>query len=144
MQAHRHFSVEAANALLPMVRQAFAEVRPLHQRLVEVSAEMRARGFAPAMRPGVQIEAAASAWQSELESLAARIDGLLRPLTELGVEIKAVDGLADFPSQHHGRTVLLCWHWDEPSVGWFHEVDTGFAGRRKIEEPSAFEGDLLN
>lgn len=144
MQAHRNFSVEAANALLPMVRDAFAQARPLHQRLVEVSAEMRARGFAPAMRPGVQIEAAASSWQSELEAIAVKIDALLRPLSELGVEIKAVEGLADFPSQHHGRTVHLCWHWDEPSVGWFHEVDAGFAGRRKIEDATAFEGDLLN
>ena len=96
------------------------------------------------MRPGVQIEAAASSWQSELEAIAVKIDALLRPLSELGVEIKAVEGLADFPSQHHGRTVHLCWHWDEPSVGWFHEVDAGFAGRRKIEDATAFEGDLLN
>lgn len=145
MQTGRHFSLEAANALLPMVREAFREARPLQQRMVEVAAEMRNRGFAP--RPigrGGPVPAGASAWQEELESLAARIEVLLEPLGEVGIEVKSAEGLVDFRSLHHGRTVLLCWRWDEPKIDWFHELEAGYAGRRRIEDPEAFEGDLLN
>lgn len=141
----RHFSLEAANALLPIVRDAFREARPLQQRMVEVAAEMRGRGFAPQpIGRGGRVPAEASSWQQELEDLAAQIEHLLAPLGELGIEVKAADGLVDFRSLHHGRTVLLCWRWDEPKIDWFHELEGGFAGRRKIEDPTAFEGDLLN
>lgn len=141
----RHFSLEAANALLPIVRDAFRLARPLQQRMVEVAAEMRGRGFAPQpIGRGGRVPAEASSWQQELEDLAAQIEHLLAPLGELGIEVKAADGLVDFRSLHHGRTVLLCWRWDEPKIDWFHELEGGFAGRRKIEDPAAFEGDLLN
>jgi hypothetical protein len=54
-------------------------------------------------------------------------------LTELGIQVKDLNtGLIDFPAQHHGRTVLLCWQYDEPSVQFWHDVDTGFSGRQRI------------
>lgn len=144
MELHRHFSVDDANALLPRVRRAFERARPLHQRMVEVASEMRARGYQPAASPGGFVPGEVSAWQHELEELGQQFDQLLRPLVELGIEIKASDGLVDFRSRYHGRTVYLCWRWDEEAIGWFHDLDDGFGGRRKIENSKAFEGDMLN
>ncbi len=52
-----------------------------------------------------------------------------------GVQLKDVDqALIDFPARHQGRTVLLCWREGEDGIGWFHEVDAGFAGRQPISE----------
>ncbi len=62
--------------------------------------------------------------------LAAGVDHL----NDQGIEIKSLDhGLIDFPSRRGNRVVYLCWRLGEgPTIGYWHEVDAGFAGRRKL------------
>jgi hypothetical protein len=40
--------------------------------------------------------------------------------------------LIDFPAWMNGREVYLCWRLGEPDVGHWHELDAGFAGRKKL------------
>ena len=70
------------------------------------------------------------------ESIAAEIRALVRSVLEMGVEVKDLDvGLIDFPSVRRGKPIYLCWKLGEgDSIGWWHEVETGFAGRRPIKE----------
>ena len=35
-------------------------------------------------------------------------------------------------AEREGRIVYLCWKRDEPKVLYWHELDTGFAGRQEI------------
>jgi len=55
-------------------------------------------------------------------------------LQELGVELKDPSrGLIDFPSLRAERVVYLCWQiGDGDEVGWWHEVDAGYAGRQML------------
>lgn len=46
-------------------------------------------------------------------------------------------GLLDFPTTYDGRWVFLCWHRGEPEVGYWHEVDLGYRGRRRITDEQA-------
>jgi len=56
----------------------------------------------------------------------ARIDGW-------GITLRDIDtGLIDFPALVNGRQVWLCWRLGEDSVEWWHELDAGVAGRRRI------------
>ncbi len=72
----------------------------------------------------------------------ARFRGLVETLREqieaiqdTGCVIKDIEvGLVDWPALHQGREVLLCWKYGEPEVGHWHELNTGFAGRRPISE----------
>lgn len=41
-------------------------------------------------------------------------------------------GLIDFPTTFEGRWVLLCWQRGESEVGYWHELEGGYAGRQKI------------
>lgn len=41
-------------------------------------------------------------------------------------------GLVDFPTTLDGRWIYLCWKAGEDVVGFWHEVDAGFAGRRPL------------
>jgi hypothetical protein len=41
-------------------------------------------------------------------------------------------GLVDFPAERDGRRVFLCWKLGEDRVAWYHEEDSGFAGRRPL------------
>jgi hypothetical protein len=41
-------------------------------------------------------------------------------------------GLIDFPTLQDGEEVYLCWLVDEPEIEWWHEIDAGFMGRRRL------------
>ncbi len=41
-------------------------------------------------------------------------------------------GLVDFPAHREGREVYLCWRLGEDRVEWWHELDTGFVGRKPL------------
>ncbi|HEX8346789.1 MAG TPA: DUF2203 family protein [Actinoplanes sp.] len=40
--------------------------------------------------------------------------------------------LVDFPADLGGVPVLLCWLEGEAELGWYHRLDLGFAGRRRL------------
>jgi hypothetical protein len=57
----------------------------------------------------------------------------LQRFNEWGIELKGLEeGLVDFPSDRDGRTVYLCWKQGEDSIQWWHDLDTGFAGRQPL------------
>jgi hypothetical protein len=59
----------------------------------------------------------------------------LRQLDDWDIELKDLStGLIDFRAQREGREVYLCWKLGEPEVEYWHELDTGFAGRLPIDE----------
>ena len=41
-------------------------------------------------------------------------------------------GLVDFPSLRDGREVYLCWEEGEQSIGFWHDLEDGHAGRRPL------------
>ena len=102
------FTRAQADALLP-------KVRPLLEDLQRRIAAYRRRPTDPVAR---------------------EIEALLRELSELGVEVKDPDrGLVDFRTKMRGREVYLCWQLGEPErVAFWHDLDTGFAGRKIIED----------
>ena len=58
----------------------------------------------------------------------ARIDAM-------GLTLRDIEhGLVDFPALVSGRQVWLCWQRGEPVIGWWHDLETGFSGRRPLAE----------
>ena len=41
-------------------------------------------------------------------------------------------GLIDFPAERDGEEIYLCWRLGEDAVGWWHPIDSGFAGRQPL------------
>ncbi len=69
----------------------------------------------------------------ELKAAQARLDELMTFIQESGVQLKGFAPLLlDFPSELDGVPVLLCWLEGEAELGWYHRVDLGFAGRRRV------------
>jgi hypothetical protein len=61
----------------------------------------------------------------------------LEQLADWGIELKDIStGLVDFPALRDGREVYLCWRVGELKVAFWHEIDTGFAGREPLDEKS--------
>ncbi|MBA2283739.1 MAG: DUF2203 family protein [Acidimicrobiia bacterium] len=113
-----------ADAALPLVRAAVARAKAAMAghatRLGTATAlgERRSNGHAVGGGEAVEVVAAV-----------ADLDGLGIFLRDPG------RGLVDFPAvAPSGRPYWLCWLDGEPSVGWWHWVEDGFAGRTRIDE----------
>lgn len=143
----RLFSLREANALLATLREQFGRARELRDELVGIQQQLQEQGRG-IEGPDISVDPEAPQPVQRLQAHAVRIieslRHILREVAELGVEVKAADGLVDFRSKLHGRTVLLCWKYGEDRVGYFHELDAGFAGRRPLPADGDFTGDLLH
>nr|BAL54486.1 hypothetical conserved protein [uncultured Planctomycetota bacterium] len=133
----KHFTVEQANRMLPLVRAIVqdicalgTEIRQRQQRLGQLEEHSGLGHWYDEERARVL---------EELQRDAARLEEYLHELHQLGVEFKGWEGLVDFPAILHGREVFLCWKLGEPEVAHWHDLDAGFAGRRQLELPTSCE-----
>ena len=56
-------------------------------------------------------------------------------LVEREVTLREIEaGLIDFPALASGRQIWLCWRLGEGDIEWWHELDEGFAGRRRLAD----------
>ncbi len=142
-----YFDIDRANALLPQLtdtllrlRDLRAEVVDLRDRLVELN-DPTAAGGAPTGGSG-QPQAARAEVQQESRLLHMRLQGsfdqmqaAVAQIDEWGVQLRQIEtGLVDFPALVSGRPILLCWRLGEESVGWWHEISTGYGGRQRLED----------
>ena len=143
----RLFSLSQANALVGTLQAQFEHARTLRDKLGEVQGQLSQAGH-PMEKPEVEVDPAASPQIQRLQQIAAAIldelRGILREVTELGVEVKAADGLVDFRTKLRGRTVFLCWRYGERRVEHYHELDSGVAGRKPLPDDAEFTGALLH
>jgi hypothetical protein len=143
----RSFSLREANSLVDSLQREFTRARALREQLAALQQKLSDEGR-PLEGPELQVDLNAPPPVQKLQARAVRILGelrdLLRELAELGVEVKAADGLVDFRSKLHGRTVFLCWKYGEERITHFHELDAGFAGRQPLPIDGDFVGDLLH
>jgi hypothetical protein len=141
----RVFSLREANALVPRLQEQFEQVRELRSELLAVEGQLASLGHVAAQPPELdgRAPAAVQRLQRVAKDLFGQIVGIVGELAQLGVEVKAADGLADFRSRLHGRTVYLCWRFGEERIGHYHELHGGFSGRRPLPADGDFVGDLL-
>jgi hypothetical protein len=120
------FTVEEANALLPQLRRLWADIG--QQRDV-------IRRLAPESKRASERARENGGSSAGIRYLAAlqQIDERLQQIIALGIEIKDFErGLCDFPHLRDGRLVFLCWQQGEDRIQWWHELESGFAGRQPL------------
>lgn len=73
------------------------------------------------------------ALSSEWVSLLATMKSVLKELDRSEIQVKDLEkGLVDFPALIDGREVFLCWEKTEEDIGHWHELDAGYAGRKRL------------
>jgi hypothetical protein len=122
------FTVEEANALLPTVRGIVRQVQRAYKRVA--ASQDAARIAADRAKLGGGGILGGSGYVVALSELAEHAGRL----EALGVQIKDYGrGLIDFPSLREGNVVLLCWQMGEgDQLEWWHDTETGFAGRQPL------------
>ncbi|MGQ0635147.1 MAG: DUF2203 domain-containing protein [Planctomycetaceae bacterium] len=133
--AGKLFTIEEANQALPLVRAIVSDIvrqyREISERKERLNQIQRARGSRPRAADPYSEELAQV--EVEIESQVATLQGYVDEIEKLGVELKDPDrGLVDFRSLMDGREVYLCWHLGEDEVGYWHELEAGFAGRQSL------------
>lgn len=117
-------------------------VRPLAERLVEARRSLVTLG---SELEEIQLLVAGNGssvdptrvgeLQEAVSRGAAEVASAVQELQDLGVQVKDIDrGLVDFPARHpeSGDPVLLCWELGEPEVEHWHDLEAGFAGRKRL------------
>lgn len=121
------FTIGEARAALPGLRQALVVLREERDALLALNPyinKARARAEQNGGSPYGQL------YLDHAFTFATSLDDI----EQTGVIIKDFGaGLVDFPYEHEGRIVYLCWKLGEDDLSWWHEIDDGFAGRRPLD-----------
>ncbi len=133
--ADRRFTVAEVNAALPEVTRRWTAALELRAQLRRHHARLEDAGHDLAEQ--VADDAPPDVRRDHLVMLGLR-DALREELAAIaatGCVLRDLDtGLCDWPGQHAGGAVWLCWRVGEPACEWFHGKDEGFAGRRPVSE----------
>ena len=142
----RFYDIDAANAAIPELDGIVAVLARAARRAGPPARRHPGRGIAaararpPASRP--RPDRARSPISSDLRLARLRMQGLIDQMAAgvaridaLGLTLRDIErGLVDFPALVSGRQIWLCWQPGETSIGWWHDLDTGFDGRRPLAE----------
>jgi hypothetical protein len=120
----RRFTLAQANRALPLVRRVVSDIVHTRERATQLQTQLESAGAKEQKRI-----------QDDLDIAIDKLHTYLDELTEIGCELKDFQaGLVDFIGRHQGRDIYLCWKLGEETIGYFHELSAGFAGRIPVSK----------
>ena len=120
----KYFTPADARKTLPLVKNIVRDI-------LQATREMRL--IAEEVNNGIEDDI-------RIKKLAGDVNGFLSELEEIGCfykDTKFQIGLVDFPAFINDEEVYLCWRSDEEDILYYHEMDSGYLGR-KIIPPQYF------
>ena len=125
-QFKKHYTREEARALLPKVREWLQKIRFYRDRLAH--AEVKISSL---LQNGDEL---GGELVNETLRQIAEFKELLVDLRKRAIFVKDFDrGLVDFAALRNGREVFLCWEEDEDDIEFWHDIESGYEGREKLD-----------
>ena len=122
----RYFTAEEANQVLPQVRSLINQILQARQKIIEARPDLL-----PVLERSIGNGGSKKAGEVIVDF--KRLEDGVLALQDLGCVLKDLStGLVDFPAIRDGREILLCWKHDEPQVMYWHDLESGFAGRQRL------------
>jgi hypothetical protein len=119
----RVFTLEEANGALEELRSRLPRLREARQRVIDAGERIGA---------AVEVDGGGVAGTDWFQAQEDLKDELLW-LADRGILLRDADtGLVDFPAERDGHRIFLCWRLGEDRVGWFHDGQAGFSGRKPL------------
>lgn len=124
---NKHYTRSEARALLPQVRRWLKRLLQCRNEL-----EREEKRLSALQAPGKDLGGdLVNRWVRIL----AELREALYEFYQREIQIKDLDrGLIDFPAIIEGKEVFLCWEQEEDDIGFWHDLDAGYAGRERLEE----------
>jgi len=120
----RYFTIKSANEALPGVIEKFNNLKKQKNEIIKAEQELQSSvsNFEKYM---IQ--------KQKLNSEMTKFYQLIEDLESTGVSLKGLDqGLLDFSSRRFDEDVWLCWKDGETEIKFWHDMDSGFNGRKPI------------
>ncbi|MET1232651.1 MAG: DUF2203 domain-containing protein [Candidatus Limnocylindrales bacterium] len=126
----RFYSIDQADArlrdlapLLEKLRADRAEVAAASDELLRFRTTNGNAGHAEELK----------AREDRIRTLVHRMERYVSQLVAWDITLRDIEtGLVDFPALVNGRQICLCWRSGEERVGYWHELEAGFGGRRPL------------
>ena len=130
------FTLEEAQSLLPVLESLLKRALEGKQAAEEVDSGLSDLARRIYLSGGMRVDVGAVAKQrAEIEAHMQRVRESIAEIDSIGVQVKDLDaGLLDFPCRLDDQVVLLCWRMGEPASEHWHTVESGFQGRRPLDE----------
>lgn len=127
----KFFTIEQANKTLVLLRKIVGEIIEQYDNLLQIEELIE---FAEETRDKNNL----SKYRKKLVCLVDNVQECLEELQLIGVSVRDFKtGTVDFPARYNGREISLCWTYGEPSVSYWHEINTGLAAREELESLAA-------
>ena len=131
--ADYYFTLEEAQELVSWLKEIFQDLIPLSHRLSELDGEIRVQYGRMGSNGGGAVDGQLLIIKDKVDETSSLIEKHIQPIIDRGILIQSIgQGLVDFPSIREGREVYLCWKVEELDIQFWHEVDSGFAGRQPL------------
>lgn len=113
------FTPREANQRLPLVKRIVEDVLSVGDKIRTLSLEI----------------GSGAEGDPRIIRLMDQLEELFGELESLGCFYKDWNftmGLVDFPAVINGQEVYLCWRSDEKTLQYYHDAESGYAGRKPI------------
>jgi hypothetical protein len=128
-----YFTREEAEALLPEISVVLRKIQESHRAFLRNKEELDSLRLQAAGNGHHLLDRMVNV-QRELSLQAHAFRKQLDELTVFGCELKDAErGLIDFLSLRNGEQIYLCWYLGEGRINYWHDLDTGFAGRQPLD-----------
>jgi hypothetical protein len=137
--ASKHFSRHEAEQLLPLIEE-FLKVAQEHKQAVDAAQVELAKAASRIMVLGGSYPPYSDLVKkkTERDEASARVVETITKIQETGCLVKDIDeGLIDFPSLIEGQEAFLCWKLGEGRIEYWHGLEDGFAGRKRLDGGSS-------
>lgn len=129
------FTLREAQALVPKLEQLLRTAVKAKSDAEDVDEELQGIAARITMAGGMEIDPAAVA-EMKIRKMGAfqALQQCVDEIQDTGCLIKDLEeGLLDFPAMLGDREVYLCWKLGEAKIEYWHHIEDGFAGRKRIE-----------
>ena len=123
---NKYFTVEEANAVIPQLLVDVPHLQELMKNLTQKFPDVKKA------REKAQLNGGSLQGIDYLNCI-FKINFLTEQLESKGCILKGIKyGLVDFLSLREGKEVYLCWKIPEQRIEYWHDLQSGFAGRQRI------------
>jgi hypothetical protein len=139
MPVSRIFTPSEVEALIPRLSELVERQLLRQSEIEECLAELARRGggLPKSLEADPSDPDEIARLKRELVERMGHYDEGWQEVQKLGAVVKDPQiGLVDFYGRIDGRLVWLCWRYGEETLRYFHELDSGYAGRKPLRPES--------
>ena len=131
--ANYFFTIDEAQENVQWLAETFKGIGPLRKQASTLHDEIRLLVDRMGGNGGRKSHDHLVKLNNDMQEVSSQIEQVVDSISQRGILVKSVDpGLVDFPYNRDGHEVYLCWKEGEDQIRYWHNIESGFAGRKPI------------